>query len=195
MTRRRYIHPATEMVYREYRDLVTMTQHHPYRDDDQITDDLQRSNESRFRRPTADVQAARVHLGARFPELANHDERIRLFYCLAWMKGLAASPEARCDRGRCDVLVSTWDNEPLLIIEVKTDATAPAADQVARYRQSHPGAIAVVTATSFPPKLVQRAATLDVRLLSGQQVVDLLEDLAVWNLWRNRRRLSVEVAA
>lgn len=183
-------------IYGLHRDLVVTTQRHPYMQDDDIAAQCQAWTYDRWRHPSIDVTAARVHLGASFPELASHGDRCRIFYCLAWMKGLYGTTEEPCGRGRCDVMVGTLPAlNPLVIIEVKSTATAPAADQVARYRDHHPGVIAVVTAPSFPPALVKRAVDLDVRLLTGQQTVHLLEDLAVWNLWHEPRRLSVEAAA
>lgn len=135
-----------------------------------------------------DLVAARVHLGRiPFPTEMPHNQRCRLVYALAWMNGLNSAHEhntpgssARGGLGRADVVIFTPDDEPLIVVEVKSPPVyRPAIDQVSRYRSALGAPHAVVLAPRWNPLATRAAAAQDVMLTNGPELVDLIRRCAI----------------
>lgn len=190
------LHQVHEAIRRSFRDIISTVERHPFRTDRQLASYATRSGFFRGGDRLHDIVAARVHLGAPLPPDLTHDQLIRVFYCLGWMKGFVPQPEHQAGRGRCDLYVETVSGEPLLLVEVKSGtADHKAVAQVVRYRSELNTPVTVVSAPGFNRSAIDKAAAEGVQLRTHRETVHLLEDLAVWNLWREPRRLSVEVAA
>lgn len=177
--------------------VVSVTERHPYWSNARIAACASRKEGHGLIHPRH-VEAARIYLGAPFPELAGHNERQWLLWGVASMMGLRPTMEATCNceghRRRADLFVTTRTGHSL-VIEVKSSrANRDAVAQVVRYRSGLNAEFAAITAPSYMANAAPAATEHGVLLLDGKRTVDLLGALASHQALTPVRRV-LEVSA